>query len=74
MNWRLVHRDVGVDEKNEVTSRSLVVLEQGEVEIKISDNAISENHSMSAKRALMDAAYKLEKFAFEMKHKAEKYQ
>lgn len=73
MNWRLVHRDVGVDVNNEIVSRSFVAIEDGDIQIKISDNGISEDHNMSAKRALMDAAYKLEKYAIEMKHKAEKY-
>lgn len=73
MNWRLVHRDVGVDVENEVVSKCYVALEDDDIQIKISDNEFSEEHNMSTKRALMDAAYKLEKFAIEMKHKAEKY-
>lgn len=72
MDWRLVHRDVGVNENSEIESRCCVLLEDGNTNMRISDNGTPELNSQSAKRALMDAAYKLEKFAIEMKHKAQK--
>ena len=74
MNWRLAHIDVGVNDDSEIVSKSSVYLEQGDMQISLSSTLASDIHVMSAKRALMDAAYKLEKMAIEMKHKAEKYQ
>jgi len=71
MFWRLIHKDVAVDENSKINSKSSIVFEHDGNKIKIADTLVSENHVLGSKKVLMDAAYKLEDLARQMKKKAE---
>ncbi len=71
MFWRLMHEDVEVLENSEVVSKSSVVFEHEGTKIKLADTVVSIDHNLGSKKVLMDAAYKLEDLARQMKKKAE---
>lgn len=71
MFWRLLHENVVVDENSKISSKSSVVFEHDGVKIKLADTVALENHVLGSKKVLMDAAYKLEDLARQMKKKAE---
>jgi len=71
MFWKLLHEDVAVTNDSSVTSKSCVILEHDGVKVKLTDTVVPENHTLGSKKVLMDAAYKLEDLARQMKKKAE---
>jgi hypothetical protein len=71
MFWKLMHEDVSVDENSKINSKSSVVFEHEDIKVKLTDTIVSENHVLGSKKVLMDAAYKLEDMARQMKKKAE---
>lgn len=71
MFWRLLHEDVVVDENSKISSKSSIVFEHDGVKLKLADTVVPENHVLGSKKVLMDAAYKLEDLARQMKKKAE---
>jgi hypothetical protein len=66
-----MHEDVSVDENSKINSKSSVVFEHEDIKVKLTDTIVSENHVLGSKKVLMDAAYKLEDMARQMKKKAE---
>ena len=71
MFWRLIHEDVCVDENSKINSRSSILFEHEGTKVKLTDTVVPENHILGSKKVLMDAAYKLEEMARQMKKKAE---
>lgn len=71
MFWKLIHEDVTVDDDSKINSKSSVIFEHDGVKIKLTDTVVSQNHVLGSKKVLMDAAYKLEDLARQMKKKAE---
>ena len=71
MKWRLTHQDVYAEDTREIKSRSTVLLEFIDATCAITDTVEAENHILGSKKVLMDAAYKLEDLARQMKKKAE---
>jgi hypothetical protein len=71
MFWRLTHEDVEVLNNSEIVSKSSIMFEHDNVKIKLADTIVSENHILGSKKVLVDAAYKLEELARQMKKKAD---
>jgi hypothetical protein len=71
MFWKLIHEDVMVDENSKINSKSSVMFEHEGIRIKLTDTVVPENHVLGSRKVLMDAAYKLEDMARQMKKKAE---
>jgi hypothetical protein len=73
MYWTLTHEDLEIEPStNEAQSRSYVYLDIDGTKVKISDTVIPQNHILGSKKALMDAAYKLQNLSRQMISKAEK--
>jgi len=72
VDWKLLHDDIKVGDNHLIYSKSFVVLKSGSKEIKISEAAQEEVHSLNARKALIDGANKLENLARQMKSQAEK--
>jgi hypothetical protein len=72
MKWKLRHLDTFAEETGEVKSRSTVLLEFLDATCTIADTGEPENHTLGSKKVLMDAAYRLEELAREMKNRADR--
>ncbi len=71
MKWKLRHLNTFAEETGEVKSRSTILLEFLDATCVIADTEKLENHVLGSKKVLVDAAYKLEALAREMKKKAD---
>ena len=74
MQWKLIHEDLDVLDNSEIVSRTLIIFQHEGIEIKIGDSGCVEKHTLGAKRALVDTAYKLQDMARQMLKKADSLQ
>lgn len=72
MKWRLVHSHVSANTESVVISKSHIVLEADGVKLELAKIDALEEHTLGAKRALVDTANLLRRLAHEMENKADK--